>query len=120
MIDRAGKIRELMEDRILFLDGATGTMLQREGLIEADFRGDTFKKHSQNLAGNNDLLNLTRPDIIEKLHHSFLNAGADIIETNTFNGTSLSQSDYGTEKYIDEINIKEENYLMVENYVIII
>jgi 5-methyltetrahydrofolate--homocysteine methyltransferase len=95
-----------MKERILFLDGATGTMLQALKLKEEDFRGDRFKDHKQNLFGNNDLLNITRPQIIADLHRSFLDSGADIISTNTFNSTSLSQSDYGTEDYIVEINLR--------------
>lgn len=103
-MDRGVKIREMMNERILFLDGATGTMLQAKKLKEKDFRGERFSDHKKNLMGNNDLLNLTRPDVIADLHRSFLEAGADIIETNTFNGTALSQSDYGTEDYVYEIN----------------
>lgn len=95
-----------MKEKILFLDGATGTMLQKKGLKEADFRGERFADHPKNLAGNNDLLNLSRPDIIAELHRSFFEAGADIIETNTFNGTSLSQDDYGTEEAVYDINLK--------------
>ncbi|MDA3811009.1 MAG: methionine synthase, partial [Spirochaetaceae bacterium] len=105
-MDRAVKIKDLMKEKILFLDGATGTMLQALKLSENDFRGDQFKDHNQNLFGDNDLLNITRPNIIADLHRSFLDAGADIIETNTFNATSLSQSDYGMEKYVYDINLK--------------
>jgi len=105
-MDRSMIIREMMETKILFLDGATGTMLQARKLKEEDFRGDRFASHGINLFGNNDILNLTRPDVIEDLHLGFLNAGADIIETNTFNGTSLSQADYGTEDAVYDINFQ--------------
>jgi len=104
-MNRTEKIKDLMKEKILFLDGATGTMLQALKLTEGDFRGEQFKNHDQNLFGNNDLLNITKPDVIAVLHRSFLDAGADIIETNTFNATSLSQSDYGTEDHIREINL---------------
>ena len=103
-MNRSEKIKDLMKERILFLDGAAGTMLQALKLKEEDFRSKRFADHSKNLFGNNDILNLTRPDVIEDLHRSFFDAGADIIETNTFNGTSLSQSDYGTEEAVYDIN----------------
>ena len=94
----------LLAERILILDGATGTMIQRHPLEEADFRGDRFAEHPLPLRGNNDLLVLTRPDIISGIHHEFLAAGADIIETNTFSGTRVAQADYGTEDLVYEIN----------------
>ena len=97
-------ITTLLGERILVLDGAMGTMIQRYDLSEADFRGERFKSHPRNLKGNNDLLSLTRPDIIREIHESYLEAGADIIETNTFNSTSISQSDYGTESLVREMN----------------
>ncbi len=97
-------IRSLLSSHILVLDGAMGTMIQRYGLEEKDFRGERFKDHPHDLKGNNDLLSLTRPDIIREIHETYLEAGADIIETNTFNGTSVSQSDYGTESYVYEMN----------------
>jgi len=102
---RSEMIKGLMKERILFLDGATGTMIQNLKLKEEDFRGEHFAGHQQNLFGNNDLLNITRPEIIADLHKSFLEAGSDIISTNTFNGTSLSQSDYGTEASVRDINL---------------
>lgn len=105
-MNRSEKIKDLMKERILFLDGATGTMLQALKLKEEDFRGERFADYSQNLFGNNDLLNITRPDIIASLHRSFFDAGADIIETNTFNSTTLSQSDYGTENAVYDINLQ--------------
>lgn len=103
-MDRSAKIRELMQEKILFLDGATGTMLQSKKLKEEDFRGERFASHKTNLFGNNDILNLTRPDVITELHLSFFHAGADIVETNTFNGTALSQADYGTQDAVYDIN----------------
>ena len=97
-------IEHLLADRILVLDGAMGTMIQRHDLGEADFRGDHFRAHPQPLLGNNDLLSLTRPDIIGGIHRAFLEAGADIIETNTFSSTRLPMSDYGVEDAVGEIN----------------
>ncbi len=97
-------IKTILPKRILVLDGAMGTMLQRYRLSEKDFRGERFAEHTRDLKGNNDLLSLTRPDIILDIHEAYLEAGADIVETNTFNGTSISQSDYGTEDLAYEIN----------------
>src|SRR5579864_6961833 len=87
----------LLAKRILILDGAMGTMIQRHALTEADFRGDRFRDHSRDLKGDNDVLVLTRPDVITGIHHAYLEAGSDIIETNTFNSTSVAQADYGLE-----------------------
>ena len=84
-------LEEVMENRIMFIDGAMGTMIQRYKLQEEDYRGERYAKHTDELKGNNDLLVITRPKIIKEIHHAYLNAGADIIETNTFNGTSISQ-----------------------------
>lgn len=95
--------REL-EKRVLVLDGAMGTMIQRYKLTEEDYRGERFASHPVDLKGNNDLLCLTRPDIIREIHHAYLEAGADIIETNTFNGTSISMADYQMEGLVYEIN----------------
>ena len=97
-------IKELLGKRVLVLDGAMGTMIQPYALTEADFRGKRFKYHPQDLKGNNDLLSLTQPGIILEIHEEYLEAGADIIETNTFNGTSISQADYGTEDIVYEMN----------------
>ncbi len=91
-------------DRILILDGAMGTAVQRYGLGEADFRGARFADHPRDLKGDTDLLVLTRPDIIGAIHDAYLEAGADIIETNTFSGTSIAQSDYGLEPIVPELN----------------
>ena len=87
------KITEISKKRILILDGPMGTMIQDYDLGEADFRNDNLKNHPCDLKGNNDLLTLTRPDIIEKIHTDFLLAGSNILETNTFSSTSISQAD---------------------------
>jgi 5-methyltetrahydrofolate--homocysteine methyltransferase len=92
------------QQRILVLDGAMGTMIQDRRLGEADFRGERLKDHGHDLKGNNDILNLTRPDVIAEIHQAFLAAGADILETNTFNATAIAQADYGTEGLVAEIN----------------
>ena len=97
-------INDLLLNRILILDGAMGTMIQKYNLKENDFRKGWFENHNRPLKGNNDLLSLTRPDIIKKIHIEYLEAGADIIETNTFSGTTIAQSDYELEKYVYDIN----------------
>ncbi len=99
-------IHDQLNSRILVLDGAMGTMIQRYKLEEKDYRGEQFKNIDQLVKGNNDLLNLTQPQIIREIHEAYLDAGADIIETNTFNGTRISQSDYGLEDYVYEINLR--------------
>ena len=86
-------IKEELQKRVLVLDGAMGTMIQRVKLTEKDFRGDRFANHPSDLKGNNDLLSITRPDIIQNIHEQYLEAGADIIETNTFNSNRISQAD---------------------------
>lgn len=98
-------IQQLIRERILVLDGAMGTMIQQYNLSEADFRGERFKEAKGQLKGNNDLLCLTRPEVIEDIHRKYLKAGADIIETNTFNATSVSMADYHVEAYCREINL---------------
>ncbi len=95
-----------LQDRILILDGAMGTMIQGHKLTEAGFRGERFLNHISDLGGNNDLLTLTRPDIIREIHLAYLDAGADIIETNTFNSTAASQSDYQLEELAYELNFE--------------
>ena len=100
------KIKEIFKDRILVLDGAMGTMVQSYNLVEEDFRVDRFKDITSDLKGNNDLLCLTRPDIVGEIHKAYFNAGADIVETNTFNANAISQKDYGTEKLAYEINLE--------------
>jgi len=97
-------IKDILKNRILVLDGAMGTMIQRYTLTENDFRKGWFENHDFPLKGNNDLLSLTRPDIIEAIHKEYLEAGSDIIETNTFSGTSIAQADYKLEKYAYDIN----------------
>ena len=96
----------LLEQRILVLDGAMGTMIQRHKLQEKDYRGTRFAEHSHPLMGNNDLLVLTRPDIIYALHCDFLEAGSDIIETNTFNANPISQADYNASNLVKELNVE--------------
>ena len=96
---------ELLDERILFLDGAMGTMIQRHKLEEADYRGERFADWPSDLKGNNDLLSLTQPQIIRDIHTQYLQAGADIIETNTFNATRIAMSDYGMEALSYEINV---------------
>jgi 5-methyltetrahydrofolate--homocysteine methyltransferase len=103
--DRTKLLHQAVREHILVLDGAMGTMIQAYRLGETDFRGERFAAHAFPLKGNNDLLCLTRPDVIESIHRAYLEAGADIIETNTFNGTSISQSDYHTESAAYDINV---------------
>lgn len=97
-------IIDSLKNRILVLDGAMGTMIQRYKLEEADFRKGWFENHPSSLKGNNDLLSLTRPEIIQQIHREYLEAGADIIETNTFSGTWIAQADYGLENAVYDIN----------------
>ena len=97
-------LADLLRERILILDGAMGTMIQRYLLSEADYRGERFKDWPSDLKGNNDLLVLTRPGVIREIHEQYLAAGADILETNTFNGNRLSQADYGLQDYAAEID----------------
>jgi 5-methyltetrahydrofolate--homocysteine methyltransferase len=99
-------IEKQLQDHILVLDGAMGTMIQRYPLEEADFRGERFASHASSLKGNNDLLNITRPDIIFEIHKEYLAAGADIIETNTFSGTTIAQADYQLEDAVYDINFQ--------------
>ena len=103
--DRSHELRDLLSQRILILDGAMGTMIQRHGLVEADYRGTRFAAHPRDLKGNNDLLLLTRPELIRGIHAEYLEAGADIVETNTFNATAISQADYGLEAIVYELNL---------------
>ena len=98
-------LQALMAERILILDGAMGTMIQGYNLGEDDFRGEVLADHGQELKGNNDLLCLTRPDVVEDIHLAFLRAGADLIETNTFNAQAISQADYSTEHLVYDINV---------------
>ncbi len=96
----------LLNERIVFLDGAMGTMIQRHKLCEEDFRGERFKDHPSDLKGNNDLLTLTRPDIIRDIHLAYYRAGSDIVETNTFSATTIAQADYGLESLAYELNVE--------------
>ena len=103
---RIKRLKSLLEERIVLLDGAMGTMIQRYPLDEAAFRGERFRDYGRDIKGNNDLLVLTRPDTIASIHRQYLESGADIIETNTFNSTSISQADYGMEALVPEINYR--------------
>ena len=103
---RAARLPELLRQRILVIDGAMGTMIQRYKLGEADFRGARFADHPKDLRGNNELLQLTRPDVLREIHAAYLAAGADIIETNTFGATSIAQEDYGLAGLARELNLE--------------
>ncbi|HEX9703476.1 MAG TPA: methionine synthase [Rhodospirillales bacterium] len=102
----SNRLADIFKERILVLDGALGTMVQAYDLNEADFRGKRFADHARDLKGNNDLLSITKPEVIGEIHRGFLDAGADIIETNTFNSTSISQADYGLENLVHELNFQ--------------
>ena len=97
-------IEKVLKNKILVLDGAMGTMIQRFSLSEEDFRGDRFKNHDCDLRGNNDLLSITRPDVIQSIHEDYLIAGSDIIETNTFSSTSIAQEDYNLSSIVYDLN----------------
>ncbi len=98
-------LKAQINQRVLVLDGALGTMIQQYNLTECDFRGNLFADVSQQIKGDNDILNLTRPDVIAEIHEKYLKAGADIIETNTFNATAISQADYGMQTHVREMNL---------------
>ena len=98
-------LAQLVRERVLVLDGAMGTMIQQYNLTEEDFRGNLLKDIPGQLKGNNDLLCLTRPDVVTDIHRKYLEAGVDIIETNTFNATSISQQDYQTAFLVRGINV---------------
>jgi 5-methyltetrahydrofolate--homocysteine methyltransferase len=107
--DRPARLKALhdaLASRILVLDGAMGTMIQRHRLSEAEYRGERFRDFAHDLRGNNDLLTLTRPDVIRAIHAEYLEAGADILETNTFNSTAISQADYHLESIVAELNFE--------------
>jgi 5-methyltetrahydrofolate--homocysteine methyltransferase len=104
--DTASLLHRLLRDRVLMLDGAMGTMIQRHKLTEADFRGERLKNHPKDQRGNSDVLILTRPDVISSIHHEYLAAGADIIETNTFSSTAIAQSDYALQPLVYEMNLE--------------
>src|SRR3954466_8041180 len=99
----SGQLREILQRRILLLDGAMGTMIQRHKPTEADYRGARFAQHDHDLKGNNDLLVLTRPDIIGDIHQQYLAAGSDVIETCTFTSNSIAQADYHLEGIVYEL-----------------
>jgi 5-methyltetrahydrofolate--homocysteine methyltransferase len=103
---RIKKLKKTLEERIVLLDGAMGTMIQREKLDEQAFRGERFRDYGRDIKGNNDLLVLTRPELIGAIHREYLEAGADILETNTFNSTAISQADYGMEALVAEMNYR--------------
>ena len=98
-------LERILRERVLVLDGGMGTMLQRHKLGEPDFRGERFKDHPRDLKGNSDVLVLTRPDIVEGIHDAYFEAGADLVETNTFSGTVIGQADYALEPFVYEINV---------------
>ena len=98
------QLRNILNESILVIDGAMGTMIQRHGLSEEHFRGDRFKDHPHDLKGDNDLLSITQPEIIKNIHREYFEAGADIIETNTFSATSVAQADYKLEHIVYELN----------------
>ena len=104
MSDKTEQIKQLMSEKILILDGAMGTMIQSYKLEEKDYRGEQFIAHSCDLKGNNDLLSITQPNIIKAIHSAYFEAGADIIETNTFNSTAISMADYQMENLVYELN----------------
>lgn len=99
-------IQDILKNRILILDGAMGTMIQRYKLTEEDYKGERFKNASMLQKGNNDLLTLTQPEIIKQIHREYLEAGADIIETNTFNSTTISMADYGMQEHVYTLNVE--------------
>jgi 5-methyltetrahydrofolate--homocysteine methyltransferase len=103
---RTAQLRDLLAQRILVLDGAWGTMLQRQGLSDADYRGERFRDHPQEVAGDPDLLNLVRPDLVLDVHRAYLEAGADITTTNTFTATSIGQAEYGLQDVVYELNLE--------------
>src|SRR5438046_8715806 len=102
--DRTPQLQALLRERIVFIDGAMGTMVQTYKLDEAAFRGERFKDWKKDLKGLNDLLNITCPEVVEEVHRKYLEAGADIIETNTFNSQSISLADYGMESLAYELS----------------
>lgn len=102
--DRLAVLEEAVRQRILILDGAMGTMIQSYTLDEAGYRSDRFKDFDHDVKGNNDLLNLSQPKIVREIHDAYLDAGADVIQTNTFNSTTISQADYGMEDLVPELN----------------
>jgi len=103
---RGAALAQILKQRIVVLDGAMGTMIQRYRLGEADYRGARFRDHPKSLKGNGDILQLTRPDVVEAIHEAYLHAGADIVETNTFGATRVAQADYALESAVREMNVE--------------
>jgi 5-methyltetrahydrofolate--homocysteine methyltransferase len=103
---RGAQLPALLQQRIVIIDGAMGTMIQRYKLAEADYRGERFKDHPKDLKGNNELLQFSRPDVLREIHEAYLAAGADIIETNTFGATSIAQDDYGLGEHARAMNVE--------------
>jgi len=99
------RLEALLAERILVLDGAYGTAIQARTLADGDYRGERFRDHPRDVAGDPDLLNLTRPDVVEDIHRSYLAAGADIVTTNTFTATAIAQADYGLEDAVYDLNV---------------
>ena len=104
--ERVRRLRGSIEERILIIDGAMGTMIQRHRLDETGYRGQRFADYGRDVRGNNDLLTLTQPKIIADIHRAYFEAGADIVETNTFNSTTVAQGDYGMEALVPELNYR--------------
>src|SRR3990167_8234034 len=104
--NRSARLEALLRERIVILDGAMGTMIQGYQLDEAGYRGARFRYFARDLKGNNDLLTLTQPQIIREIHAAYFAAGADVIETNTFNSTSIAQADYGLGHLVHELNVE--------------
>src|SRR5262245_26455417 len=105
MLDKEKQLREILARRLVILDGAMGTMIQSYRLDETAFRGARFASHSHDLKGCNDVLCVTRPDLVRSIHVDYLEAGADIVETNTFNSTSVSMADYRLGRHVYELNL---------------
>ena len=109
-------------DKIMILDGAMGTMIQTYNLTEEDYRGERFKDYHMPIKGNNDLLSITKPEVIKEIHEKFLEAGADIVETNTFSATSIAMGDYKMESLVSEMNLESakiivRNDFSIENFI---
>src|SRR5919198_1707442 len=102
----ADRLRELLEQRIVVLDGAWGVLLQGRGLTEEEWRGERFRDHPRDVKGDPDLLNLTRPDIVSSIHEAYFEAGADITTTNTFTATSIGQADYQLQDAVRDMNLE--------------
>src|SRR6186713_110934 len=104
-MDAAARLRALLDERIVVLDGAWGVLLQGRGLTEEEFRGARFADHPRDVKGDPDLLNLTQPEIVAQIHRDYLEAGADITTTNTFTATSIGQGDYGLQDAVYDMNV---------------